>query len=163
VSAVLILRLRAMLGPALGDQDNPEVEGAVFSALLSLEGASAIPLVAAALEDGNDTSAEAAFALADLRTPEALAVLKARLRAGVDEWFGEVLLSAIALTRLPEALDFLIATIERDSREAAEAIEAISRIAPNEELRARVEQAVEQADSMRLRKALREHLPAVSG
>ena len=159
VSAVLILRLRAMLGPALGDQDNPEVEGAVFSALLSLEGASAIPLVAAALEDGNDTSAEAAFALADLRTPEALAVLKARLRAGVDEWFGEVLLSAIALTRLPEALDFLIATIERDSREAAEAIEAISRIAPN----ARVEQAVEQADSMRLRKALREHLPAVSG
>jgi len=156
VSAALILRLRAMLGPALSDRDNPEVEGAVYSALLSLEGASAIPLVAAALEDGDDTSAEAAFALADLRTPEALATLLARHRAGADEWFGEVLLSAIALTRLPEAMNFLIGAIQRDDREAPHAIEAISRIAPNAELRSRVELAVEQADTMRLRKALKE-------
>ena len=161
VSAALILRLRTLLGPALRDQDNPEVEGAVFSALLSLEGASAIPLAAAALEDGNDTSAEAAFALADLRTPEALAALLARLRAGADEWFRSVLFSAISLTRLPEALDFLIAAIERDALEATDAIEAIGRIAPNAELRARVERAVEQADSMRLRKALRQHLPPI--
>jgi HEAT repeat protein len=145
VSAALILRLRAMLGPALSDQDNPEVEGAVFSALLSLEGTSAIPLVAANLEEGNDLSAEAAFALADLRTPEALATLLARLHAGADEWFSEVLLSAIALTRLPDALDFLISTIESDGRQSTEAIEAIARIAPNEELRARVEQAVEKS------------------
>jgi hypothetical protein len=161
VGAALVLRLRAMLGPALSDQDNPEVEGTVYIALLSLEGISAIPLVAKGLEEGDDTSAEAAFALAELRTPEALAALLTRLRAGADEWFCEVLLSAIALTRLPEALDFLIAAIERDDRQAAEAIQAISRIAPNAELRARVEQAVEQADSMRLRKALHEYLPGV--
>jgi len=91
-----------------------------------------------------------------------LAVLFARLHAGCDAWFGSVMLSAIALTRLPEAMDYLIAQIARETREAASAIEAIGRIAPNEELRARVEQAVEQADSPRLRQAVRQHLPAAS-
>jgi len=154
VSAALLLRLRALLG-----KDEPEVLGAVYSSLLSLDGASAIPLVAGALEDGDDISAEAAFALADLRTQEALAALLARLRAGADAWFTSVLLSAIALTRLPEAIEFLVATIARGAREAPEAIEAIGRSAPSAELRARVEQAVEQADSLRLRQAFREHFP----
>jgi hypothetical protein len=156
VSAALLLRLRAMLG-----NDEPEVLGAVYSALLSLDGPAAIPLVVKALEEGDDTAAEAAFALADMRNPEALAALLARLRAGADSWFMAVLLSSIALTRLPEAFDFLLAMVARDAREAPEAIEAISRIAPNPELRARVEQAVEQADSPRLRQAFRKHMAAV--
>jgi hypothetical protein len=143
VSAALLMRLRAMLG-----NDEPEVLGTVYSALLSLEGTAVIPLVAKALEEGDDTAGEAAFALADLRSPEALAVLIARLRAGADAWFTSVLLSAIALTRMPEAVEFLLATIARDAREAPEAIEAIGRTAPSAELRARVEQAVEQADSL---------------
>jgi len=161
VSAALLMRLRALLGPALRDQDEPEVLGAVYSALLSLEGAAAIPLVSKALEEGDDTAGEAAFALADLRSAEAVAALQARLRAGAGAWFTSVLLSAIALTRLPEAIDFLLAMIARDAREAPQAIEAIGRVAPNAELRARVEQAVEQADSPRLRQALRQHLPAI--
>jgi HEAT repeat protein len=154
VSAVLLLRLRALLG-----NDEPEVLGAVYSTLLDLEGVQAISLVAQYLEAGDDLAAEAAFALADMRAPEALAVLLARLRDGADTWFGSVLLSAIALTRLPEAVDFLISLVERDAHEAAAAIEAIGRIAPSEEIRARVEQAVAQADSPRLRQAFREHLP----
>jgi hypothetical protein len=155
VSAALILRLRALLG-----KDEPEVLGSVYSALLSLEGSRAIPLVAAALKDGDDLAAEAAFALADTRTQEALAALIERLRAGADDWFGSVLLSAIALTRLPEAFDFLIAMIAREAREASAAIEAIGRIAPSAELRVRVEQAVEQTGSQRLKQAFRQHLPA---
>jgi HEAT repeat protein len=155
VSAALILRLRALLG-----KDEPDVLGAVFSALLSVEGAQAIRLVAAALKEGDDLAAEAAFALADARSSEALAALIERFRSGADAWFGPVLLSAIALTRLPEALDFLIAIIARDAREAPQAIEAIGRIAPSAELRACVEQAVEQAGSLRLQQAFRQHLPA---
>jgi hypothetical protein len=154
VSAALILRLRALLG-----NDEPEVLGAVYSALLSLEGAQAIPLVGGYLKEGGDLAAEAAFALADMRTPEALAALIERLRAGADAWFGSVLLSAIALTRLPEAIDLLLALIARDAREAPQAIEAIGRTAPNAELRARVQQAVEQTGSERLEQALRQHLP----
>ncbi|MGA3082170.1 MAG: HEAT repeat domain-containing protein [Terracidiphilus sp.] len=158
VSAALILRLRALLG-----KDEPEVLGAVYSALLSVEGSRAIALVAAALKDGDDLAAEAAFALADARTPEALAPLLARFRGGPnqrpDAWFGSVLLSAIALTRLPEAIDFLLALIARDAREAPAAIEAIGRGAPTAELRARVERAVAQAASPRLLQAFRQHLP----
>jgi HEAT repeat protein len=153
VSAALLLRLRALLA-----KDEPEVMGAVYSALLSVEGTRAIDLVAAALKDGDDLAAEAAFALAELRAPEALAALTARFRAGVDGWFGGVLLSAIALTRLPEAVDFLVALIAQDAREALAAIEAIGSTAPNAELRARVEKAVEQADSPRLQQAFRQHL-----
>ncbi|MGA9668977.1 MAG: HEAT repeat domain-containing protein [Terracidiphilus sp.] len=153
MSAALILRLRALLG-----NDEPEVLGEVYAALLSLEGAAAIPVVARYLEDGDEVAAEAAYALAGLRTSEALATLLARLRAGADTWFSSVLLSAIALTRLPEAMDFLISLIERDSTEAAAAIEAIGRVAPSVETRSRVGQAVEQVDSPRLRKAFREHL-----
>jgi hypothetical protein len=154
VSAALLLRLRALLG-----KDEPEVLGAVYSALLAVEGTRAIELVAAALKEGDDLAAEAAFALAELRAPEALAALTARFRAGVDGWFGGVLLSAIALTRLPEAVDFLVALIAQDAREAPAAIEAIDRTAPSAELRARVEKAVEQAGSPRLQQAFRQHLP----
>jgi hypothetical protein len=162
VSAVLVLRLRALLGAAPTEEE-PEVLGAVFSLLLSLEGAQAVPLVAKALEAGDDLAAEAAFALAELRSEVALTPLLACLRAGADQWFAGVLLSAIALTREPAGLDFLISSIAGDQLHAPLAIEALSRIAPNAELRGRLEQAVEQADSMRLRQALRQHLPQISG
>jgi HEAT repeat protein len=155
VSAALILRLRALLG-----KDEPEVLGAVYSALLSLEGEKAIALVVGYLEDGDDLAAEAAFALADMRTPEALAALTDRLRASADTWFASVLLSAIALTRLPQAFDYLIAIVARDAREASAAIEAIGRSAPSAELHARVKQAVQKAGSPRLEQAMRQHLPA---
>ena len=79
-----------------------------------------------------------------------MAALRTRLQAGADAWFSGVLLSAIALTRLPEAVDFLLALIEGDTRQASAAIEAIGRIAPNDELRSRVQKAVEQAGSPRL-------------
>jgi HEAT repeat protein len=160
VSAALILRLRAMLGPNPRDENEPEVLGAVYSALLSLEGERAIALVSGYLEAGDDLAAEAAFALADMRTPEALAALADRYLAGADTWFGSVLLSAIALTRLPEAFDYLIAIVSRDAREAPAAIEAIGRSAPTAELHARVMQAVHNVGSPRLEQAMRQHLPA---
>jgi HEAT repeat protein len=153
-SAVLLLRLRALLGKG----EEPEVLGACYAGLLDLEGERAIPFVAANLEEGDDVSAEAAFALSEQRKPAALAALIARYRQGPDEWFGSVLLSAIALTRLLEAADFLIAMIARDAREAPAAIEAIGRSAPPDEWRARVQAAAEQVGSPRLMQAVREHL-----
>jgi HEAT repeat protein len=172
-SAALLLRLRALLGPTPADKDDPEVLGAVYSALLAVEGTPAIPLIADLLNNGDDLSAEAAFALADTRAPEALAALVARLEqprsphtrsvdrgiARDDAWYPSVLLGAIAITRLPAAFDYLIAFIARDARQAPEAIEAIARIAPNAELRARLAQAIDRAGSPRLRQALRQHLP----
>ncbi|MGB6689312.1 MAG: HEAT repeat domain-containing protein [Terracidiphilus sp.] len=154
-SAALLLRLRALLG-----KDEPEVLGACYSGLLSLDGSRAIPFVARYLEDGDDTSAEAAFALSETHSPEAMAALIARRREGADSWFGSVLLSAIALCRLPEAMDYLLAIIERDERDAPVAIEAIGRTAPSAELRTRVERTVRNAANPRLEQAFRQHLPA---
>jgi HEAT repeat protein len=119
----------------------------------------AIPVVASRLEPGDELAGEAAFALAELRTPEALQPLLARLQSGPDTWFTGILLSAIALTRLPEAIDFLISLIERDGREASAAIEAIGRMVPNADLRTRVKLVVDQSGSPRLQQAFRQHLP----
>ena len=155
VGAALLLRLSALKAKA---EPEAEVMGAVYSSLLSLEPTAAIPLVAGAMEGGEDAAAEAAFALAEVRSAQALAALLARWRAGADAWFGSVLLSAIALTRLPEAVNLLIAMIARDAREAPAAIEAMGRIAPNAETVARIRRAVDEADSDRLRQAMRKHL-----
>jgi HEAT repeat protein len=155
--AVPVLRLRAMI-PSRPPEE-PEVLGQCFSALLAIERDAAIPFVARFLEAGDDPAGEAAFALAETRSPAALAALLRRQKDVADEWFSGVLLSAIALTRLPEAIDFLLGMIEREEREAPRAIEALSRVATGAELRARLVQSIEATCSPRLLKALRENLP----
>lgn len=157
--AVPVLRLRAMIHSQ--PPEEPEVLGQCFSALLAIGGADAIPFVARFLEAGDDPAGEAAFALAETRNPAALAALLRRQKDFADEWFSGVLLSAIALTRLPEAIDFIIALIEREERDASRAIEALSRVA-NEEQHARLVHVVEGTGSPRLLKALREN-PSAGG
>ncbi len=155
--AVPVLRLRAMIKTE--PPEEPEVLGQCFSALLAIERDAAIPFVAGFLESGDNPAGEAAFALAETRSPAALAALLRRQKDFADEWFSGVLLSAIALSRLSEAIDFLISLIEREEREAPRAIEALSRVATNDELRTRLVSAVESTGSPRLLKALRENLP----
>ncbi len=155
--AVPVLRLRAMI-PSRPPEE-PEVLGQCFSALLAIERDAAIPFVVRFLEAGDDASGEAAFALAETNSPAALAALLQRQKDGADEWFTGVLLSAVALTRLPEANDFLLGMIEREEREAPRAIEALSRIATGEELRARLAQVVQATGSPRLIQALRDAIP----
>lgn len=153
--AVPVLRLRAMIRPP----EEPEVLGQCFSALLAIERDAAISFVAGFLEPGDDPAGEAAFALAETRTPAALAALLQRQKSVADEWFTGVLLSAIALTRLPEATDFLISLIEHEERQAPRAIEALTRIAAGDELLIRLVGVVEATGSQRLLETLRENLP----
>lgn len=158
--AVPVLRLRTMLRGE--EPEDPEVLAACFSALLAIEREQAIPFVARFLDAGDDTAGEAAFALAETHSPAALeAFLRTRRQASpatLEPWFTGVLLSAIALTRLPEAMNYLIGLIESEDREAPLVIEALSKLAPGAELRARLEQAVEESGSPRLKKALAEQL-----
>jgi HEAT repeat protein len=154
--AVPVLRLRAMIRSE--PPEEPEVLGQCFSALLAIERDAAISFVAGFLEPGDDPAGEAAFALAETRNPAALQALLDRQKDSADEWFSGVLLSAIALTRLPETIDFLIGLIEREEREAPRAIEALGRVA-NEEQRGRLVRAVDGTGSPRLVQALRENLP----
>jgi hypothetical protein len=154
--AVPVLRLRAMIKSS--PPEEPEVLGQCFTALLAIERDAVIPFVAGFLEAGDDPAGEAAFALAETRSPAALAALLRRQSEFADEWFSGVLLSAIALTRLPEAMDFLVGLIEREEREAPRAIEALSRVATGEDVRTRLLQAVEATGSPRLLQTLRDSL-----
>jgi HEAT repeat protein len=156
-SAALLLKLRVLLR-----KEDAEVLGACFSAILGMQGTNktaSILLVADFLDDGEEAAAEAAFALAETHEPIALTALIARRRKGTDAWFGSVLDHAIVLTRLKEGMDFLLGIIEKDSRQAASALEAISRVHNSGDVRARVEAAVERSGSERVLLAFRQYFP----
>src|SRR5271165_1692691 len=123
-AAALLLRLRAVLGA-----DEPEVLGACYGGILRIEGKRAIPWIARFLAAADDPAAEAALAIASDRSPESFRALQQRFVADApsDPWFRSVLLSAIALTRQPEGIDFLFDLVRQDTLHSEPAIEAILR------------------------------------
>ncbi len=158
-SASLLLKLRILLR-----KEDDEVLGACFSALLGLDNgdtAGSIRLVADFLDDGEEAAAEAAFALAETHEPAALAALKTRRLKGADPWFTSVLDNAIALTRLAEGMEFLLGMIEKDPRQAASALDAISRVHQSDEVRARVTAAVIASKSERVLLAFHQYFPEI--
>jgi hypothetical protein len=120
-SASLLLRLRAELGSG-----EPELLGACYSGVLHLDGPRALDWAAKFLHPHapDDTSAEAAFAIADTRTEAAFRLLHSTWRQAHDPDFRGTLLTAIALTRQPAAYDFLLEEAATGSRAAREALEA---------------------------------------
>jgi hypothetical protein len=157
--AVPVLRLRALI-----PGEDPEVVSTCFRALLQIEQERSVIFVSRFLEQADDIAAEAAFALAETHSLQALEAFTGLHRnpgrAAADPWFTGILLTAIALTRLPQAIDYLIALVEREDREAPMAIEALAKIASNPDLRERLTHTVEEIGSPRLTKVLHEHLAA---
>jgi HEAT repeat protein len=150
--AIPVLRLRTLI-----PGEDPEVLAVCFSALLAIDRDASILFVARSLAKGDDAAGEAAFALAETHEPAALAaLLAARQQPENDPWFRGVLLSAIALTRLPQAINLLIGLIESEDHDAVAAIEALLKSSPTDEVRMRVEQAVEETGSGRLKKVFEE-------
>src|SRR5713226_4998768 len=137
-SAVLLLRLRAVLG-----SEEPEVLGACYSGILRIEGVRAIPWVRRFLEGADDNAAEAALAIAGTHSPEAFDVLRQSFATAHDPWWRSALLSAIALTRQDAALEFLVELIRAESLDAEAAIEVVLRSMPSQEVVKRVEKLVE--------------------
>jgi HEAT repeat protein len=119
-AASLLLRLRAELGSG-----EPELLGACYSGVLHLEGPRALDWAAKFLHPlaPDDTSAEAAFAIADTRTEAAFQLLQSTWKQTRDPDFRGTLLTAIALTRQPAAWDFLLEEAAGGSRTAREALE----------------------------------------
>ncbi len=151
-SAVLLLRLRAIL--AAGE---PEILGACYSSILSLEGTGAIPWLSRFLSTADEGAAEAAMAIAADRSPQAFAVLREHFHAQRDAWFQSVLLSAIALTRQQGAQDFLFDLVRTQSAQAEAAIEAILRSAPSAEISQQLQALA--SDNPRLARAFAAHRP----
>jgi HEAT repeat protein len=154
-SAALLLRLRAVLAA-----DEPEVLGACYSGVLSIEGTAAIPWISRFLSTADDTAAEAALAIAADRSPQALEALRERFLGERDPWFRSVLLSAIALTRQEAAHAFLFGLVRTDCVHAEAAIEAILRSAPSPEITQHLERMV--SKNPRLARAFAMHRTATS-
>jgi HEAT repeat protein len=151
-SSALLLRLKAVAG---SNEDEPEVLGACYGGVLRLEGAKAIPWVAHFLDAGDDSAAEAALALAAMHSVAAFNALRERYNQVRDPWFRSVLLSAIALTRQEEALEFLFEMVRTESPHAVSAVEAIVRSLPSQEVTSRLETLV--AGNQRLALAFATH------
>jgi HEAT repeat protein len=145
-SAVLLLRLRAVLGA-----DEPEVLGACYGGILRIEGVRAIPWVRRFLSAGDDNAAEAALAIAGTDSPEAFDALRESFAHADDPWWRSVLLSAIALTRQDAALEFLLELIRAESLDAEAAIEVVLRSMPSKDVIQRIEKLV--ANNPRLKRA----------
>ena len=133
-SAALLLRERAALA-----NDEPEILGACYSGILTIEGVAAVPWVARFLPARDDSAGEAALAIAATHSLEAFHALRHSLDTVADPWFRKVLLSAIALTRQEEALESLLDLVKVESLDAEAVIEAIVRSAPSDDLIHRLE------------------------
>ena len=150
--SALLLKLRSVLAG-----DEPEVLGACFSGILSIEGTSAIQWLRQFLETGDDISAEAALAIAQDRSSEAFEALRhsferpSRDTKGVrplHSWFQSVLLSAMALTRQGAATNFLMELVETSSMHAEEALEALLGSAPAPDIVERIDAIVQKSPNL---------------
>ncbi len=147
--AALLLRLRALVGDA-----EPEVVGACLSAVLAIEGGAAIGFVTRMLEQGGPAAEEAALALGAMHDARALQVLIEHSAREVDPGVKGTVLTAIALSRLPEGIAFLLDAIEGGS---SGALDALATVRPDEGLQDRIRAAVEGNGSAGLRRAFAKH------
>lgn len=148
----LLLRLRALVGDS-----EPDAIGACFSALFAIEGRAAIPFMARFLDAGDERSEEAATALGLTRETEAFEILKRRWDREKHGLFAAVLVSAIGLLRMPEAVDFLIQIVLNESSGAEAAIQALAGAHLSEDARALIEAAVTKSGNPRLAIAFEKH------
>src|SRR3984957_10618093 len=120
---LLLLRLKALVGDV-----DPRVTGEVLEALLQMEEKAALPLVAEFLENHDEEVAdEAALALGASRLPEAFELLKKAWENRQGLRPQGALLRAMSVSRLDEALTFLVDLVksgrERDAEEALHELE----------------------------------------
>ena len=123
----------------LGDED-PAVTAECLTALMTAAPRESLPFVREFLHTHRDAIQEgAAFALAESRRPDALDVLKEYWPNARGGSLQDVLLLAIAMTRLPDALEFLMVLVIADNQAAAlAALSALAIHRHNESIRQRI-------------------------
>jgi HEAT repeat protein len=139
IAGTLLLRLKALLG----DKED-EVIGECFSGLLRLAPGPSLEFVAGFLSSRSDEIAEAAaFALAESHTQAAFPLLRKAWDETAQAERKRALLHAVALLRLDEALEFLLARVAEDREAAAgDALSALALYSRDESVRKRVEEIV---------------------
>ncbi len=171
--ASLLLRLRALTPGSEEPASRPEIVGYCYAGILALEGVSAVPFVARFLADRDDCSAEAALALGETRTPEALQALLACLQPPAEitsarSWrpqphlepdFAAALLTGIALTRHAKAIDTLIDLVATESNYAEPALEALATANFGDEVKKRLETVMAKVENTRINRTYQRVFP----
>lgn len=146
--AMLLLRLKALIGDNEG-----EVLGECFAALLRLDPKHSLEFVAEFLRNADEEVAErAALALGESRLPGAFTLLCQALEEIVRPPKRRILLAAIAMLRLDEAIEFLITRVAEESEQsAADSLAALAPYSRDDALRARIRRTVDGRKSPHLR------------
>jgi hypothetical protein len=148
ISGALLLRLKALLG----DEDD-EVIGECFAGLLRLAPSQSIEFVARFLRSASEEIRErAALALGESHLAAAFPVLREAWEQTAQAARRRTLLLSIAMLRLDEAVEFLLARVA-DDREAAagDALAALALYGRDESVRKRVEEIVAKRASLGLK------------
>lgn len=134
-AAIPLLRYKARVG----DKD-AEVTGDCLTALMVAAPKESLPFVADFLHAADEAKQQgAAFALGESRRPDALDVLIQYWPKAGPPALKEVILLAIATTRLPDALEFLLEQLAGTERAVAlAALNALAIHRHNEGIRARI-------------------------
>ncbi len=148
-AGILLLKLKVLTGDV-----EPAVIGECFSGLLEASPAKSVPFVAKYIDSNDDDVAQAAMlALGESRLPAAFEVLREKWARTIAMPVRRILLSAMAASKLDEAIAFLVSLVETASvPTAAAAVEALSIYSRNE----RVRKSVGDAVSVRSEKTLLE-------
>jgi HEAT repeat protein len=145
VAALPLLRYKARLGDASRD-----VVEACLTGLMVAAPRDSLPFVACFLRGSYADGA--VFALAESRLPDALKVLIEHWPTARKGDLGETLLLAIAMTRLPTSIDFLIDLLAKDKESAAAILSALAIHRHNDGIRDRVAVIVAQHDDAKITK-----------
>ncbi len=151
IAGSLLLRLKALVGDA-----DVEVTGECYAALLRLAPTASIGFIAQFLRSGSEEIRErAALALGESHLAAAFPVLREAWSATAQAERRRVLLLSMAMLRLDEAVEFLLARVAEDrDRAAADAVAALALYGRDESVRKRVEEIVGKRDGEELRKVL---------
>ena len=156
-AAGLLLRLKARIG----DRD-PDVLSECLSGLLAVHPRDNLSFVSGFLEPGDAARCEAAaLALGKSRLPDALEPLKACWPRCAFSEVGQQVLLAIAMLRLPAAIDYLLELVGSDSeKQAISALSALKIHNYDPRLRERLAPVVRKAGSRTLQAAFDRDFPS---
>jgi HEAT repeat protein len=151
LAAIPLLRFKARVS-----DPEPEVVSECLTALVAADADGSIPFVGQFLESDDEGIVEgAALALGESRRADALAILRDFWPKARTESPRNVVLLAIAITRLPAGVDFLLDVLARENGEAAAAaVTALGIHRHNPAVRERAEAVVAKKRDKTLRASL---------
>jgi hypothetical protein len=153
-AGVLLLKLKVLTG-----DPEPEVLAECFAQLLAASSDKAVQFVAQYVDSEDPANVEAAiFALGESRLKSGFAVLTEKWSRTIDADTRKLLLTAIASSRLEEAIDFLLSIVtDAAAPTAALALEALAPYRNRERVSTAVSEAVTKRKDKRLSQAFELH------